>query len=196
MEKHDDGRSKLDRSIVLASTLIGICVAVGGVHHLSAQTRRADLDGVYVLRKSVEASEEAARNASIRSVTDALEPHEQKRWRAILEISTRPEQRLSVATTSNEVAVTKGDRAEVKTPLTGATRTLSGSHTVSQRLEGRNLVQTITSPRLSGLALTASLEQSSHYRMGADEQTLEVETTIRGGALKSPIVFRATYDRR
>lgn len=175
---------------------MGIAVAIGGVRHLSAQVTRTDLDdGVYVRRRSVAASEEAARSAAIQAATGALDASMRKRWRAVIEIASLPEQRISVTSTSGEIAVAKGGGAAIRTPLSGATRSISGNHTARQRLDGRDLVQTISSSKLSGLTLSVPLEQASRYRPGADAQTLEAETTISGGALTTPIVFSTTYDR-
>lgn len=195
MKKITIERSKRSKAVALASVLLGVATVIGGVHHLSAQTRRADLDGIYVLRRSVAASEEAARNAAIQAATRSLDASVQKRWRAVIEISSVPEQRLRIATTGGEIAIAKGDRAAVTTTVSVATRTIGENHTVSQQLDGRSLVQTLSSSTLSGLSLATPFEQASRYRQGVDAQTLEVETTISGGALKTPIVFSTTYDR-
>lgn len=183
------------RAVFVVSSLLAITVAATAVHHLSAQAARTSLDGVYVLRKGLVASEEAARNEAIAAATRTMDAAIQRRWRAVLEISSVPEQRLRIASTSSEIAVAKGDSAALATPLSGATRDLGEDRTLKQQLDGRSLVQTMSSSALSGLSLTTALEQVSRYRLGADGRTLEMETTIRGGALNSSIVFRTTYER-
>jgi hypothetical protein len=182
-------------AVFVASSLLAIAVAATAVHHLSAQAARTNLDGVYVLRKGLVASEEAARKKAIGAATSTLDATVRGQWRAVLEISSVPEQRLRIASTSTEIAVAKGDSAALATPLSGATRQLSEDRTVKQQMDGRSLVQTMSSSALSGLSLSTTLEQVSRYRLGADGRTLEMETTIRGGALNTSIVFRTTYER-
>jgi len=196
MKKVTTRGSKRAGAAAVAGALIGIAVVAGGAHHLSAQAKPADLDGVYLRRKSVAASEDAARSTAIRTATGRLEAPVQKRWRAVVEISSLPEPKLTIASTSGEIAVAKGDRAPLKTPASGVTRPITENHTVKQQFEGRNLVQTISSSSLAGLALTTPLEQVSRYRLNEDALTLDVETTISGGALNAPIVFHTTYDRQ
>lgn len=187
-------RSKIAGAI--AAALIGIAVAAGGAHQLSAQVKRADLDGAYLRRRSVSASEDAARTTAIRSATGKLDASVQRRWRAVLEISSLPEPKLTIASSSGEIAVATGDRAALTTPTSGAARPIAENHTAKQQFEGRNLVQTVMSSALAGLALSTPLEHVSRYRLNEDARTLDVETTLSGGALNEPIVFHTTYDRQ
>jgi hypothetical protein len=182
--------------IAVVGVLTGIALVAGGAHHLSAQDAGAvDLDGEYVLRRSAMTTESAARNAAIGAATSRLDAPLQKRWHAVLELSSMPAPKLTIATASDEIAIAKGDRPALKTPASGATRPIADGHTVKQQLEGRNLVQTISSSVLVGLALTAPVQQVSRYRLAQDARSLDVETTISGGALIQPIVFHTTYDR-
>ena len=190
-------RIRVSNSFVFCLSLVALGVATvasTSTHPAFAQAG-ARVQGTYAIRLSALEAQEAARVAAIASGLGKLEPKAAVHWQGVLEIMTAPHGRLNIVIANGEVAITKGERAALKSPSSGAARALDENRQVTQKLDGDVLVQRFTAKALNGEALAVPLQVTSRHVLARDQRALTVQTRIEGGVLSQPVEFQVSYDR-
>jgi len=184
-----------------AVTLLGaialVLLASGSLllQRSAAQGALVDLSGTYALSTASIESQLAARRAVIRRAVRSVDPSEELKWRAALELMAVPEARLRIARTASTLSVSRGTQPALSSAVQGQARTLNDGHRLAQRIEGRALVQRIETSSMQGLELTSPVVTTTRHTLSTDRSTLTVETRIEGGALPQALIFQSTYNR-